>query len=118
MEKVVSRLMTLKKLKDSALTAVQAETPKEYYGSSMLMRKAGEVFDLDIEVQVSDSDPSRLSLLTAAGFQRIEGEGFDPSDSFSILDTQISGDLLLIDPFTDFIPHRAESVIPKLSLIL
>jgi hypothetical protein len=110
-KRVISRLQ---RLKGTALARVQSAVPEEYCGSSLLMREAGKEFDVKVDVFVSDRDRSHLEKLIAAGFQAIEIEDFDKTNGYSIFDTQISGHLLLIDPFHHFIPDEAEGVIPKL----
>ncbi len=111
---VVSRLL---ELDGTALRKVQSEIPEKYYGSSMLVRRAGEVFDVDTEIYVSDNNPSCLDQLLTAGLRTIEAEGFDKTDSYSIVNVRLSADLLLMDPFQEFVPHKARTVIPKLMLL-
>jgi hypothetical protein len=66
-------------------------------------------------VYVSDSNSAALVAFQDPTLNRLECAGFSASDGFSILDAEIQGDLLLLDPFADFLPRRAVEVIPEIA---
>lgn len=105
----------VKKLRGTALAAAQPDIIHKYYGSSFVMINSGKVFGNAINVFVSDADEVHLELLRSANLQIINADGFHRTDGFSILDTKTSPDILLLDPYADFLPKMATKVIPKLA---
>ena len=93
-----------------------------YLGSGMLARKLGDSFGGRVSVVASDRDPGRRERLREAGLTMLEDEF--PSlrdeieyDAYSALEVILrestDGDVILIDPYAEFLP-RAESVLPIL----
>lgn len=69
------------------------------------------------DIALSDNSPSCLEQLLTAGLRTIEAEGFDKTDSYSIVNVPLSADLLLMDPFQEFMSPKARTVLPKLMLL-
>jgi len=105
----------VKKLRGTSLASAQPDIIQKYYGSSFVMLNSGKVFGNAINAFVSDADEVHLELLRSADLQIINADGFHRTDGFSILDTKTSPDILLLDPYADFLPKRATEVIPKLA---
>lgn len=53
--------------------------------------------------------------LSDSGLRILAAPGFSPSDGFSILNADVDGELLLLDPFANFLPQRAKDIIPKIA---
>lgn len=103
-----------------------------YYGSGTMVRKLGQVLGGHVSVFVSDCDEGRRKRLLVEGLQPLE-EAFPRVgrlgyyDAYRALESirgETTGcDLILFDPFDDFLKpdrsglNRAEGVIPVLSHI-
>jgi hypothetical protein len=98
-----------------AIRDAQPEPTTRYYGSSYVVLNAAKAVGCSSAVYVSDSDSAALEAFQEPALNRLECAGFSPSDGFSILGAEIQGDLLLLDPFADFLPRRAVEVIPKIA---
>ncbi len=97
---VTSRVKTLS---DFALFLAQPEPEKRYYGSSHVVLHMAQAIGHDARVFVSDRDSDALEDLCDSGLVKLCYSGFDPEDGFTILDTNIEANLLLLDPFEDFL---------------
>ena len=106
---------TIQALPACAIRDAQPEPVKRYYGSSYVVLHAARSAHASAEVWVSDSDPTARRAFNDSPMRPLECHGFSPADGFSILDADFKGDLLLLDPFADFLPRRAAEVIPKIA---
>lgn len=116
-EQVVRRLG---RLPDCALKVAQPDYRYRYYGSSNVVRNICRSKSREARIYVSDRDPNAMGDLLAAGFAPLQWLGFDPGDSFSIINCEPAANhnrvsLLLMDPFDDFLPDYAERVVPALA---
>lgn len=113
-------------LPDCALRAAQTGLGiNRYYGSGMVARHAAEGRGLrSVRVLTGDRVPAHRARLRAAGLSMIEedfpGWGLDAGhyDAYAAL-AEIAGctdynDLVLIDPFAEFLHRHARSVVPRL----
>lgn len=99
-----------------ALSDAQLDPAAKYYGSSYVVLHAAQAIGAAAEVSVSDRDPeAREALATASWMRSLACPGFVPSDGFSILGAAVEADLVLLDPFADFLLKRALDVIPKIA---
>ena len=101
---------------DCALVQAQKEMPRRYYGSGRVVRAiAGE----NAKVFFSDRCPEKRRILSHEGFTELEARGFDPRDGYSVLNSinqgHICADLVLIDPFGDFLQCRQDDVLPRIA---
>lgn len=122
-------LSRLKDLGSCALVDAQDETGEGHYlGSAKLVRHLGErIGNHKVEVYAGDADPGRLQRLVAAGLQPLDAlpagpkspAGQEDYDAYAFLSAYIdqaeARDLVLIDPFADFLSKKAESVIPQIA---
>ncbi len=104
----------LKALPPCAVLAAQPDPTTRYYGSAYVVLNAARAVGCDAEVAVSDSDPEARRPFQTSQFRTIASARFSPSDGFSILEADVEGDLVLLDPFADFLPRHAVEVIPRL----
>jgi hypothetical protein len=102
-------------LRDCAIGNAQPEPTIRYYGSSYVVLNVAKTAGCSSAVYVSDSNSTALDAFQDPAIKCLEGAGFSGSDGFSILEAEIEGDLLLLDPFADFLPRRAVEVIPKIA---
>lgn len=99
-----------------------------YYGSGLVAcRTANTCGCRGVRVLASDQNPARRGRLRACGLSPLS-EDFpgccgdeDEFDGYAAID-QITpgardGDLLLLDPFEEFLPDRASAVVPRLAEI-
>jgi len=100
-----------------AIRDAQPRPDERYYGSSFVVPNAAKAYGSSAKVWVSDSDPEARDLFRACRppIEEIKTPRFSPSDGFSILDCQVDADLLLLDPFGEFLKERANSEIPKIA---
>lgn len=96
---------------------IHAWDGEKYYGSGHVVRRAAKHANiLKSKIFVSDADKLALEDLRATGLQIIgEGgncEGYHPSDGYGILNFTHKFDLILLDPFADFLPQAVGG--PKL----
>ena len=114
-------------LPDCALRTAQTGLDvNRYYGSGFVARHAAEAGGLrGVRVLTGDRDPARRARLRAAGLSMIEedfpgcGPGAGHYDGYAAL-AKIVGrtnhsDLVLIDPFAEFLPRHARTVVPQLA---
>jgi hypothetical protein len=107
-------------LQDCALKVAQSDYRYRYYGSSNVVRNICRGKSREAHIFVSDRDPNAMGDLLATGFEPLQWRGFDPGESFSITNCEPAANhtrvsLLLIDPFDDFLPAYAETVVPVLA---
>ena len=103
-----------------------------YYGSSMLVRKLGDSLGGRVSVFASDRDAGRQKKLDGSGLRPLEnafsqlGElgNYDAYRALEVIGRETTRkDLILIDPFADFLEpnangcNRAEDVLPIVSEI-
>ena len=129
-EEIVERVG---KLSDCALQDGQPDIRAgKYYGSGVLVRKLGDSLGARVTVFASDRKEERRERLRGAGLRPLE-EAFpqvgepDNYDAYRALEVIRSettrNDLILIDPFDDFLRpdadgcNRAEHVLPMLGQI-
>ena len=121
------------KLSECALQEGQREIDSGiYYGSGMLVQKLGESLGGRVCVFASDCNEGRRKRLRESGLRPIEdafpqlGEpaSYDAYRALDVIGHETTrNDLILIDPFDDFLKpnengcNRAESVLPMLSQI-
>lgn len=122
-------LSRLEALSPCALVDAQGETGEGHYlGSAKLVRHLGErIGNHKVEVYAGDADPGRRQRLGAAGLQSLDAlpacpkspAGQKDYDAYAFLSAYIdvaeAQDLVLIDPFADFLPEKAETVIPQIA---
>ena len=113
-------------LPDCALRAAQTDLDaNRYYGSGLVARRTAVAGGMgSVRVIAGDRDPERRRRLQGAGFAMIEEDfpdcdpGAGQYDGYAALGTiaerLTDRDLVLIDPFADFLP-RAGTVVPRLA---
>jgi hypothetical protein len=106
-------LRRLQALPPCALRDAQRDS-QNYYGSANVVLNAAQAVGRLAHVSVSDQAPEARNLFLDP-IEQLEVEGFTPTDGFSVLDSAAKGDLLLLDPFGDFLPRHAQDVIPKVA---
>lgn len=122
---IVSRLHGLK---ESALFEAQPEIDKgRYYGSSKLVRHLVRRFASGrIEVFGGDANPERARRLAGDGLAPLPAvpDGKDDAgshDAYRFLSACTehaeARDLLLIDPFADFLPEKSDVVVPQIRAV-
>ena len=99
-----------------------------YYGSGLVARRTAKTCGCrGVRVLASDKNPARRERLRSFGLSPLRkdfpgcGGDEDEFDGYAAID-QIApgtrdGDLLLIDPFEEFLPDRASAVVPRLTEI-
>jgi hypothetical protein len=100
-----------------ALRDAQPDPGTRYYGSSYVVINAARVAKCVAEVSISDSDPEARRAFSGTEVRVLASPGFCPSDGFSILNAEVAGDLLLLDPFANFLPRQASDVIPRIAKV-
>jgi hypothetical protein len=99
-----------------ALHVAQNDPGIRYYGSSYVVNNTATKQSTQAEVFVSDGDQNAVQvLLHESPFHQLAAPGFNPADGYSILQADIQGDLVLLDPFSDFLPRKARAVIPQIA---
>ncbi len=127
-EEIIHRLRALS---GSALQEAQTGIrDRLYYGSGQLVRILGELVDDRVSVFVSDRDEIRRQRLRAAGLSMLEEAfpgcglecGYDAYEAFGrILGRTEPEDLIMIDPFADFLKpgksgnNKAKEIIPRVA---
>lgn len=101
-------------LKGTALAAVQ-DDPQRYLGSGHLVAETARRHGGAARVAAADRDPAARRALEASGLAPLTATGFRPGDGFSVLHAELDADLLLLDPFADFIETEAERVLPAVA---
>ena len=108
----------VKELRDFALYEAQPEIAEgRYYGSSILVGCAAENAGKTARVFASDCEKETRQSLLACGLQELKRDGFKPQDGYSVLDCVREGEVVLIDPFGDFLPCYAKKNIPKIERV-
>jgi hypothetical protein len=105
----------VKALSGFALAAGQPHPEKRYYGSAHIVRHVAHAAGQDADVLVSDRDPIALHDLVGSGLTELQHPGFNAADGYSILRTDITADLILIDPFDSFVSNEAPLILPEMS---
>ena len=113
-------------LPDCALRRAQTGLDENrYYGSGLVARHVAEAAGIErIRVLASDLDPARRAQLRAAGLAMVE-EDFPGCagqyDGYAALNEIArcadDGDLVLVDPFAEFLPRFARTVVPRLAAL-
>jgi len=99
-----------------AIRDAQPDPANRYYGSSYVVLHAAQAVNASAEVFVSDSDAeARQAFANDLSLRALACPGFSASDGFSILGSAVEADLVLLDPFADFLPKRASDVIPRIA---
>ena len=114
-------------LPDGALRAAQKDIDSRvYYGSGFVARHAAGIAGRSgIRVLTSDRDPERRERLREAGFSMLDEEfprcgvrsgGYDAWDAFAeIAPVLDDDDLVLLDPYSEFLRDKAQSVVPQMA---
>ncbi len=124
-DEIVSRIHGLK---ESALFEAQPEIDKGcYYGSSKLVRHLGQRFASGrIEVFGEDKDPERARRLAEDGLALLpeipdSKDDAGRHDAYRFLSAYAehaeARDLVLIDPFKDFLPEKSDVVVPQIRAV-
>jgi len=116
-KKVTERLLMLK---NCALGFAQPEPHRRYYGSGHLIRKIAHYAGGASQIFTSDRYKEASNDLIESGLDRITLKGFIAEDAYSILDcnlTSNNANLLLLDPFADFLENY-EKLFPKITAIV
>jgi hypothetical protein len=112
-QKVTRRIQALPRC---AFFEAQHHPVTRYYGSSHVVLNAARAVGESAEVSVSDRDSEAQEALAAdPSIRSLACPGFSPSDGFSILGAAVEADLVLLDPFAEFLPKRASDVIPRIA---
>jgi hypothetical protein len=92
----------------------QPDPQHRYYGSSLVVANAAKAVGGSADLWVSDADGAARRAFAECGCpsKEISTPGFSSSDGFSVLSCDIDADLLLLDPFADFLRQRADEAIP------
>lgn len=80
----------------------------KYYGSSYVVRHAAQKASIETEILASDKDEGKRKNLQAADVELIEKhhpQKFAPKDGYTILDIAENFDLILLDPYGNFLPQ-------------
>ena len=112
---VLERLHTLRRLCSLALCQAQPRLPDKYFGSAHVVQNLAYAMGRRARVKVSDRDPSAVKALLASGLQPLRARGFDPADGYSALEATTKADLILLDPFDDFLSDPVLSVLPQVA---
>lgn len=107
----------LRQLPKCALTRAQSDTANRYYGSTYAVKNIFACANRRAHIMISDRNQAASDELLKGGFAPIKFDGFDREESFSIINCELpvhSASLLLLDPFDDFLPKYADSIISKL----
>jgi 23S rRNA A2030 N6-methylase RlmJ len=107
-------------LAGSALLSAQPEIGQGcYYGSGHIVRRAAKDAGLEAKILVSDGNPESLDKLLRSGLEELKDEHSRSNDGYSILESviqkKICADLVLIDPFADFLRANADKVVPAIA---
>ena len=114
-------------LPNCALRAVQTDIgEKRYYGSGLVARRTANASEAwSVRVVAGDGDSGRRKRLQRAGLVMIEedfpdcdpvADRYDAYDVLGRIGARLTvSDLVLIDPFREFLPRHARSVVPKLA---
>ncbi len=100
-----------------AIRDAQPHPDERYYGSSFVVLNAAQASAAAARVWVADRDPETRNMFAVcqAPVEDLKAPGFSSSDGFSILGCQVDADLLLLDPFADFLRDRADEEIPRIA---
>ena len=112
-------------LAGSALTEAQTGIDEcRYFGSGKLVHNLGKRLDADVPVFVGDCDPERCKRLLACGLPSLKDKFPDAFDCFGRYDAYDAfekiackarkEDVALIDPFKEFLPCKAEMIVPRM----
>lgn len=112
-------------LAGSALTEAQTGIDEcRYFGSGKLVHNLGKRLDADVPVFVGDCDSKRLKKLLACDLQLLKDafpDAFDHSGKYDayaafekIACKARKEDVALIDPFKEFLPRKAEMIVPRM----
>lgn len=108
----------VQKLRGSALFDAQPGiSQNRYYGSSLLVRRATENAGKTAQVFASDKNEDTRKKLTDSRIDELKREGFKPQDGYSVLDCVNKNEMVLIDPFSDFLRNEKNKIIPKIDRI-
>ena len=123
-KEVAARVHTLP---ECTLRAAQTRIDDDrYYGSGLLVRKVAEQTGSgSVRMFTDDSCPARRERLRASGLLILHEEfpdygvgpagEYDGYDAFGkIIEEAKDGDLVLIDPFAEFLKDKAKTVIPQM----
>ena len=128
-EPVPEVVRRIRALPQCALRAVQTDLDENrYYGSGLVARRAADVGAIGrVRVTAGDRDPERRRRLQDAGLAMIEEDYPDcgPSagryDAYDALDSMAPRltecDIVLIDPFEEFLRCHARRVVPQLGAL-
>jgi hypothetical protein len=100
-----------------ALRNAQPHPAQRYYGSSWIVLNTARSAGAAAEIWFSDSNPKARDAFSGcdSSFGELKAPGFRSTDGFSVLSSDIEADLLLLDPFPDFLPKRAANEIPRIA---
>jgi len=107
----------IQQIPDCALKRGQPDAANRYCGSGNVVKIVSANINRSAVIKVSDRDQLALHDLLNEGFESIHFDGFDMQESFSIVDCEMPShfaSLLLLDPFDDFLPEYANSIVPRL----
>ena len=115
---VIKRIGCLAKIApECALVQAQKGMPSRYYGSGHVVHLAARG---KTEALVSDRCPDKREILrNETELMELKARGFDSRDGYSVLNSInngfINADLVLIDPFGNFLPKWQDEVLPKIA---
>ena len=113
-------------LPNGALRAAQTAIGEgRYDGSGLVALRAGAAGPGEVRVLTADRDPERRKRLRAAGLSMLDEEfprcgaragRYDAWTAFDELAPALDdGDLVLLDPFAEFVRDRAPAVVPRMA---
>jgi hypothetical protein len=102
----------LEALAGTSLARAQANGGGKYLGSGHLVLASAEG---RAEVLVSDRLPAACRALVASGLRALEAPEFDSRDGYTVLNVSTVADLVLIDPFAEFISRCAKKEVPRIA---
>ena len=112
-------------LAGSALTEAQTGIDEcRYFGSGKLVHNLGKRLDADVPVFVGDCNPERCKRLLTYDLRSLKDKFPDAFDCFGRYDAYAAfdkivckarkEDVALIDPFKEFLPRKAKTIVPQM----
>ena len=110
---------------ECALRSVQSEIDRgRYYGSGLVVRRVADARGCaGVRVLVSDQDPAKRKRLQECGLSMLTedfpGGGASGYDGYAAFDEIVGGakdgDLVLLDPFREFLRDEVPAVVPRMA---
>ena len=102
----------------AAQTNIATEKGRRYYGSGHLVKNVAEqVGNGKVCVLTNDSCQARRKALKDSGLSMLEDSPRDAYKAFKEIALK-KDDLILLDPFADFLKSKADAVIPRIAEVV